>query len=354
MSTSQSRNEFIDLLRGTAVLLMVLGHCVQFGSGNEYLQNHLFYQNFVFKFIYTFHMPLFMTISGYLFYSTIERNSITGGDIRLLVKKKFRSLILPIITFSILSEIFHIVNGKHNYAQEVVKDFILSLKSRFWFLWAVFLACLLVLVINQLFCDNVVAYILSFVVSFFIPESWGLSIILFVYPYFLLGYWFRKYNWNLRLKNTPIFFPLLLVVYIICFICYDEQTYVYVGGLSLLTANWKEVLLQDVVRIVIGCSGVYLWSKLVSKLNLVLPIFLKEIIAVIGRNSIGVYIISTYLNSYVLVNLTTNIHTNNLIIALIEMLGMTAISMMIVKMIEHSNMLNYLLFGRKNQTVKRK
>lgn len=80
MSMRKNRNQQIDILRGTAVLLMVWGHCIQFGSGSEYLQNNVFFQNNVFKFIYTFHMPLFMALSGYLFNKTIERYSENGAD----------------------------------------------------------------------------------------------------------------------------------------------------------------------------------------------------------------------------------------------------------------------------------
>lgn len=139
MSVSKSRNEEIDILRGTAVLLLVLGHCIQFGSGIEYLQNNVFYQNYVFKFIYTFHMPLFMFISGYLFHRTIEQYSENGRNTWYILKDKLRSLVLPVITFGVLSELLQIVKVRHINIAEIAINFIFSLKDRFWFLWAVFL-----------------------------------------------------------------------------------------------------------------------------------------------------------------------------------------------------------------------
>lgn len=49
----KTRNKTIDISRGIAIILMVIGH-----SGcNEYVR----------KFIYLFHMAVFFMISGYLF-----------------------------------------------------------------------------------------------------------------------------------------------------------------------------------------------------------------------------------------------------------------------------------------------
>lgn len=51
----------IDILRGFATILVVLGHILQYSM----MQNEAFYNDFLFKVIYSFHMPLFMCISGF-------------------------------------------------------------------------------------------------------------------------------------------------------------------------------------------------------------------------------------------------------------------------------------------------
>ena len=54
------RNNIIDSPKGFAILLMVFGHLIQFTSiDNSYLSNPIYI------FIYSFHMPLFMMISGF-------------------------------------------------------------------------------------------------------------------------------------------------------------------------------------------------------------------------------------------------------------------------------------------------
>ena len=56
---NKNRNPFIDLSRGFAVFLMLWGHCIQYCVAKTDID---FYENPVFKVIYSFHMPLLMLI----------------------------------------------------------------------------------------------------------------------------------------------------------------------------------------------------------------------------------------------------------------------------------------------------
>lgn len=70
---SSSRNLLIDFMRGIAICLVVLGHNIQYGSGRNFLVSSDFYNNSVFKLIYSFHMPLFALIAGYVFFGLYEK-----------------------------------------------------------------------------------------------------------------------------------------------------------------------------------------------------------------------------------------------------------------------------------------
>lgn len=64
----RQRVEWIDACKGFTMLLVILGHCL-----DGYLKAKLFVSDFwwmqiLFDFIYSFHMPLFFVLSGYLFY----------------------------------------------------------------------------------------------------------------------------------------------------------------------------------------------------------------------------------------------------------------------------------------------
>ena len=74
------RNPNVDIAKGILLILVILGHILQ-GSFTESLPRYL---------IYGFHMPLFMTISGYLFSAHIDK--ISTSDWLL---KTFKRAVIP-------------------------------------------------------------------------------------------------------------------------------------------------------------------------------------------------------------------------------------------------------------------
>lgn len=83
MNYKHTRIEWIDIAKGIAIFLMVCGH-----TGIP--------QN-ISRFIWSFHMPLFFIISGFLF------DSEKYFDIRTLIRKRIKTLVIPYITFSIIA-----------------------------------------------------------------------------------------------------------------------------------------------------------------------------------------------------------------------------------------------------------
>ncbi|SFM56217.1 acyltransferase family protein [Methanolobus profundi] len=85
------RHQWIDSLKGFAIILVVIGHLNDVSEGlNTY--------------IYSFHMPLFFFISGYLFnYQKYKNNSIQ------FIRKKINSLVIPYFTFTLISYLYYII-----------------------------------------------------------------------------------------------------------------------------------------------------------------------------------------------------------------------------------------------------
>lgn len=75
------RSSYLDLVKAFAIICVVVGHCIQYGSGARYLSDGSYFLNVVFKVIYSFHMPLFMLVSGYLFYNSTLRANVRGGGV---------------------------------------------------------------------------------------------------------------------------------------------------------------------------------------------------------------------------------------------------------------------------------
>ena len=88
---------FLDTARGIAIILVVFGHSLapEIRSTQGY--------GTIFHWIYSFHMPLFAIISGYLFGKNIDNYKKRGFAV--FAKQRFLSLMIPYLTVSIISYI---------------------------------------------------------------------------------------------------------------------------------------------------------------------------------------------------------------------------------------------------------
>lgn len=80
------RNILLDAMRGALIILVVVGHGIQ-SAYPDYAQN------IVFSIIYSFHMPIFMLVSGYTTGYTQKEINFTW------LKKRFVALGVPFITW---------------------------------------------------------------------------------------------------------------------------------------------------------------------------------------------------------------------------------------------------------------
>ncbi len=93
------RIDSIDIAKGFAIVLVVMGHVLYmdlYGSDNAG-------QSSLFQIIYTFHMPLFVFLSGVVFNTNIKLNELPSK-----LYYKFRLIIVP---FLIIGSICSIVWG---------------------------------------------------------------------------------------------------------------------------------------------------------------------------------------------------------------------------------------------------
>lgn len=78
MSTAQKRNYALDNIRAIAIIVVVLGHSIILYSSDWGAYNSAVYYPFLDylkKFINLFQMPLFFSLSGYLFIQQYQKKS---------------------------------------------------------------------------------------------------------------------------------------------------------------------------------------------------------------------------------------------------------------------------------------
>lgn len=147
MEKSTKRNVSVDFLRGLAVIGVLLGHALQRG-----LYPIDFMTIGVTKFIYSWHMPLFILLAGY----TLRLGISYSGEISLW--KKFKRLVLPTFVWSIIIYFVHnfsFVGIKPFRSFEVgileyIKYLLINPTYIVWFLWVIFIFTIVVYGIYKL------------------------------------------------------------------------------------------------------------------------------------------------------------------------------------------------------------
>lgn len=156
------RNKRIDVLKAIGIILVVAGH-----SGSP-IRNY----------IYTFHMPLFFFISGFLRYGQGEKKA------KDFLKSKTKSIIIPYIIFWMISMLIYnnvfylITNGSiPDFGLNQIKGLILggkwlsSYSNNFplWYLQLFFISIIIFELIIRTKKPKFIAFLTGLLVSFTLP-----------------------------------------------------------------------------------------------------------------------------------------------------------------------------------------
>jgi len=334
MNGTIKRNEFLDILKGIAIILVVVGHCIQYGSGYNYMTNSLYFSNFAFKLIYSFHMPLFMLISGYLFYYSIKKYSFKSNLINRL-----KTTIVPIVSYTLIC---YILNKSLDFDVEI---FLNNMFSNLWYLWAVFWCSVIVLIVERVRKIKNIIYVLIYFIMFFVPNIYNFHLYCFMYVFFILGFLFNKYNlkqyFKYRLRSVSI---ISIIIFIILFVFYDINSYIYVSGYNIMNENGFTQIFINIYRSIIGLFGsVFLIST--TKMILLKTNLKFKILSYIGKNSLAIYIISSLIFVYLFPRFNVYIDNLNYIIIFMETIFVIILSLLLNFIIKKSKLLNFLILG---------
>lgn len=156
------RIEIIEILQCIAVLLVVLGHSIETPHSN------ILFFHLLHDFIYSFHMPLFMLISGYLFYNDNKKRAYLQ-----FIKHKAEGLLLPYFILSTFVFLPRTFLNKYNvnkidlsidgYIHQLIYPWD-NVITQFWFLPTLFLIFIIapIIKVNKkiFFCILLIAFYL--------------------------------------------------------------------------------------------------------------------------------------------------------------------------------------------------
>lgn len=247
------KNNYIAIAKALGIMLMVVGH-----SGCP---------DYLYRFIYMFHMPLFFFCSGF-FMNPAEK----FVDVRKFVFRRFKGLYWPYVKWSLLFLLFHnlFLSWKlydpdyiNYYSRSDFIDRFLhivftmtghdQLADPFWFFKQLLLSSILVFVVEYALRSfrSKLKYLIVFIVllsltiisKFFgwgLPVIWNLSIIFLSACFFFLGYIYKRFE----LKSIPPYLGFLALMILIL------GVYLYDDYLDMLWYTWKNVALYIVMALV--------------------------------------------------------------------------------------------------------
>lgn len=269
----KERDKVIDVLKGIAVLAVLLGHAIQRSQLIEEQYENVYK---IFKMIYSFHMPLFMILSGYTMYKYTKEYDIN------FLKKRFLRLIIPTIVWSYLIYIvrsFDFVGIKEFIAfpdniMEYTKLLFWHPDTLIWFLYIVFL-CNLIFFIQRNILDekykktSILVTILISVIIYMLPnENFGIASLQIYFPIFSLGYYLAIY-----LKKIEKYLKYLVIPSFVIYIFLFKKYNVYIDNV--------------IVYYCISISAIIIIYNIVSFMNFKM---VNNVLSFFGEKSLEIYL----------------------------------------------------------------
>ena len=192
-----SRLEWLDVAKGLAIILVVLGHSAQYYLYPDYYQSSVMW-----RIIYSFHMPLFFILSGYA--AGLSKSTVFS---KTNLFKKIMRLLVPYFCWKLVAiPVLLLFKG---WSWNLVVDTIYTPSAGgLWYLWALFFIWL---IHSQMFralqkielrvLSLILVYVLLMIVSRRVEGHFGLYEISRYFIYYSIG--FELCCYKRVAKNAP-------------------------------------------------------------------------------------------------------------------------------------------------------
>lgn len=310
MKNAMERENTVDIAKGIGIISVIIGHL-----------NHFFaYEDLVPIIIYSFHMPLFIILSGYVF------NYHPEASAKEYCYKRFSQIMKPYFMFAAITFLYD--NARRGWdADGVYGIFIgngidnhLNFNIALWFLPMLFLCNIVFWCIVRLskYIDKMwISQVMLILLSFFLTGvgygmimhqkrlPWGIETALFSQIFMLIGYTFKmvKNKYSVDRKNKKTILCICPIIAAIWWIGVKIN-----GRVDMNAGRYGNVWCFFIVAI---CGFYLVWqiSYLISKIHIA-----NKILSVLGRDSLYImayHIPASYLVYNVILPYMPNIVKEN-------------------------------------------
>jgi fucose 4-O-acetylase-like acetyltransferase len=190
---ARQRDPFFDNAKFFAILLVVAGHAI------ENLRDVRF-AHAAYLFVYTFHMPVFIVITGYF----SRRFTFSGGKARKLLT----NLAVPYVVFETAYSTFHWAAGHAKFQISLLDPYYLT-----WFLLALFAWRLSTPVWQQIRWPIAVAVVISLLSGMSqLSDTLEMNRVFGLVPFYVLGLFLKPEHFELLKKRSAAVLGALTLV----------------------------------------------------------------------------------------------------------------------------------------------
>ena len=330
---------YIDLLKLFTIYLVLWGHAIMcFQPAYEH--------SVPFRVIYSFHMPLFMMLSGYFARSSMEQQAKT------FFPKKFRQLLLPCVSWGVLCWLFitsGLIEGTFQLDIRLLFTGWLGLIDNFWFLKSCFVCYVLTWLCWRCGRYKVVAFLTVWLVCL-MQGRWHLYL---MFPCFLAGLWLRYDQGHWLFSGKVIFsvgllFGVLLAYWLSPYYSSIESNLRL--AMQQEVFSWFTYVWQLFYRIFLGLSGsLFFFSIFRRFLEPRTSTPLLNSLAQVGGVTLGIYVLQAIiLETLMPCYISFSALSVSTIVWLMPLLAMVVLGvcLLIVRLIERNRLLSFLLLGK--------
>lgn len=328
----------MDMLKLLAIFLVLWGHCEQYFLSGD------FSERAVYRHIYSFHMPLFMMISGFFFAMTLK----SGIGKNILTKA--RQLLLPALCWTAFFELLSLMEGQNLFS---LRSFSSGIVLNFWFLKSAFACSILGMVPFYIFRRH---FFLSAVMSLIVSQALSKLPVVnlpFMYPAFLIGGIIYRYHARFIISARWII-PICGFVWIICNTFLDADAYrcMNIGFSSATHESILKLAFLRIYKYVMGLCGAIAFIALFDVI-FSSPRAGRFFTAASdwGKMTLGIYILQTFLLERLLAGILNFDGVPDLlfdfVIAPLISLAVMAICVGIISIIRYNEYASFLLLGSK-------
>lgn len=337
----RERNENIDAVRGGAIILVVLGHVIQYIYAPADYEN-----NIVYNIIYSFHMPLFMFLSGYLAYRTDRELDKTW------IKKRFCALVIPYVVWIILAYFLEGYAGEGKLFEWFRDGVLYVTNGAPWFLWVLFLNCIVLYVgtkLRKYVIKNDIVFVLlvigvysiSYAARYFVGQyPLGLNLCAWQFAFYAAGYLTNQHA-VLEKLSSKVNNVLLAVACMICWTWrFGGKPFFYETVLQRIASFGLIAILFKGLCLVYKYLVPFLWIFALYWIVKQMPEFkLKKCVGRIGEYTMEIYLLHIYILDLIKMS-------NVWVASMMALIFGTGVPILASNMLNRCSFIKKLMFGR--------